>query len=422
MQRPWLWLLLVCYAGITHAQNPEYARRVIEQLCSEKMAGRGYVNEGDKKAADFIASEFDRLKLTSFNGNFRQEFGFPVIRFPGRMDVAVDDIALIPGEEFIINPGCPNVKGRFKIVYVDSATIDNTQQFNDFLAKPIRSKFLFLDAVKEAHLIHPERIAELREKTTAKGFIECNHEYLTWSVATEWDKYPVIQIKKGRLHAFLNEIELNIESQHAFHNTQNIIGYIPGKNAPDSFLVFTAHYDHLGMMGSETYFPGANDNAGGIAMLLDLADYFKQHPPEFSVAFMAFAGEEVGLFGSYYYTRNPLFPLSKISTLINLDLVTTGDLGLTVVNATEFPEAYAKLVNLNKMMGYLPDIQARGKAQNSDHYFFSEAGIRSFFFYLRGDYHQYHDIHDEASRITLSRYEQAFKLISSFAELMQFSY
>ncbi|MFA9213478.1 MAG: M28 family metallopeptidase, partial [Candidatus Methylacidiphilales bacterium] len=175
-----------------------------------------------------------------------------------------------------------------------------------------------------------------------------------------------------------------------------------------------AHYDHLGKFGP-AIFPGANDNASGIAMMLDLANNIVKNPLDFSVLFIAFAGEEAGLLGSYFYTENALVPLNKMALLINLDLMATGDKGLTAVNATEFPDEFKLLQNVNEQGSYLPTINPRGKAANSDHYYFTEAGVKSFFFYLMGDYHFYHDIDDKASAVTLSKYNEAYQLVYDFA-------
>jgi hypothetical protein len=68
---------------------------------------------------------------------------------------------------------------------------------------------------------------------------------------------------------------------------------------------------------------------------------------------------------------------------------------------------------------YLPTIAARGKAQNSDHYYFTEQGVKSFFFYLMGDYHYYHDVDDRAEALSLSKYNEAFKLITQFVKEYQ---
>jgi Zn-dependent M28 family amino/carboxypeptidase len=195
-----------------------------------------------------------------------------------------------------------------------------------------------------------------------------------------------------------------------------VIGYIKGSQYPDSFIVFSAHYDHLGMMGKWALFPGANDNASGVAMMLDIMHHYAKSKPKYSIAFMAFSGEEVGLFGSYYYTQHPLFDLRQISMLINLDLMGTGDKGMTVVNATLFPKEFQDIQVINLTKDYLPTVNPRGKAQNSDHYFFSENGVKAFYFYLMGEYHYYHDVYDLPEVLTLSKYNEAFKLIVDFTD------
>src|SRR5690606_25921598 len=123
-----------------------------------------------------------------------------------------------------------------------------------------------------------------------------------------------------RLDSNDRKITVEIQPEYRSHNARNVIGYIKGTAFPDSFIVFSAHYDHLGMMGKQALFPGANDNASGVAMMLDIMHHYKKNPPAYSVCFMAFAGEEAGLLGSYYYTEKPLFPLGQIAMLINLDL------------------------------------------------------------------------------------------------------
>ena len=181
------------------------------------------------------------------------------------------------------------------------------------------------------------------------------------------------------------------------------------------------HYDHLGGMGREVYFPGANDNASGIAMMLDMVHYFKANPPKYSVAFIGFAAEEAGLVGSFHWVNEAekLLPLAKIKFLINMDLMGSGDEGIMAVNGTVFSTAFDSLVAINHRNDFLPEVKARGKAANSDHYFFTEKGVPSFFFYLMGKYRHYHDIEDNAKNLRLSEfYDKAFKLVVNFTESM----
>lgn len=406
--------LCVCMAPIA-AQDTAYVKRLVKDLCSPEMAGRGYVNKGMQKAADYIKNEYKQAGLLSFGSDYFQSLGYRAIAFPGRVQVTIDDKELMPGEDFIVSPGCPVIRGGFNVLVVDSATIDDPTAFKAFEKTSFYKTFLVVDGLKGKKMIHAE-VAEkvLKNEYKAKGLIFANQEKLTWSVAMEWDRYPVIYLAKGALDLKPMHIDLWIESQANDYAVNNVVGYVKGTQYPDSFLVLTAHYDHLGMMGPFAQFPGANDNASGVAMMLDMMKKITKNPLPYSVAFMAFAGEEAGLIGSVYYTETPLFPLSKISMLINLDLMGTGDKGMTVVNATVFPEEFQQLQLLNLNKDYLPAVNARGKAANSDHYYFTEKGVKSFFFYLMGEYKYYHDINDAPEALTLSKYKEAFSLIYDF--------
>src|SRR5690606_21157411 len=156
------------------------------------------------------------------------------------------------------------------------------------------------------------------------------------------------------------------------YTSQNVIGQLKGTKYPDSVLVFSAHYDHLGKMGNNIYFPGANDNASGVAMLLNLAEHYSKNAPEKTIVFMAFGAEESGIIGSQFYTENPLFQLKQINFLINLDLLGTGEDGIQVVNGSVHQTHFDKLVEINNQKNLLKEIKIRGKAANSDHYWFSE--------------------------------------------------
>jgi Zn-dependent M28 family amino/carboxypeptidase len=171
-------------------------------------------------------------------------------------------------------------------------------------------------------------------------------------------------------------------------------------------------------MGTDAYFPGANDNASGTAMLLNLAKYYSkpENKPDYSIAFMSFSAEEVGLLGSKYYSENPLFPLKNIKFLINLDMVGTGSEGIKIVNSTVFKTEYDKLVKINEEKKYLKTISKRGEAANSDHYYFYKNGVRSFFIYTLGkEYKEYHNINDKPP-LPLTEYEDLFRLLRNFVK------
>src|SRR5690606_11631496 len=100
-------------------------------------------------------------------------------------------------------------------------------------------------------------------------------EKLTWSGATSQIPHAAITIEVDSTYKAFSSIAVDIQAKFfEAYESQNVIGYVEGRRN-DSLIVLVAHYDHLGMMGKEAIFPGANDNASGIAMLLNLAKHYK---------------------------------------------------------------------------------------------------------------------------------------------------
>lgn len=151
-------------------------------------------------------------------------------------------------------------------------------------------------------------------------------------------------------------------------------------------------------------------------MLLSLAKYYAQHRDSlrYSIAFIAFSGEEMGLLGSKYYTEHPLFPLSNIRFLVNMDIVGTGDEGIMVVNGAVYKSAFNDMVNINDRQHLLKVVKARGEAANSDHYFFYQAHVPSVFIYTMGGIKAYHDIYDRRETLPLTDFDEVFKLLRQF--------
>jgi len=375
-------ILFIIFANVASAQDSLFARRIVDTLTSKYFWGRGYTNDGMGKAARFIAQEFESYGLQPMAGkDYPQRFTFNVNTFPGKMEVTLNGVTLTPGKDFIVAPESHGAKAKGTLLQKDSVT--------------------FID---EANRI----IVVLKNK-------------LTWSVAQEAADYTLIEVDRKAIKDIPASISINIENKFVTNfKAANICGIVKGTVKPDSVMMFTAHYDHLGGMGSSTYFPGANDNASGMAMLLSLAKYYAAHPQPYTMAFMCFAGEEAGILGSKYYTENPLIPLSSIKFLINTDLAGTGGEGITVVNASVYPRQFELLKQVNAKGNYLVKVYSRGKAANSDHYWFTEKGVPAFFIYTMGGIKAYHDVFDVSKTLPLNEYNDLFKLIIGFnAELMK---
>ena len=374
-----LFCVLCLFVVFCEAQDTTYARQIIKKLTSRELLGRGYVNNGVNKAADFIAKEIKQIGLQKFGKSYSQPYSFAVNTFPSTITVSVDSKPLTAGKHYLIEPTATTTKAGYQLFKTDSVT------------------YQAIDGRQTA----PLKVI-LKKK-------------LTYTVATHTQSITTIELLKDSFPKELSAIEVQFENKFfPKFKCQNIVGYIKGTQLPDSFLVFTAHYDHLGAMGKEAYFPGANDNASGVSVLLNLAKYFKSHPVKYSVAFIFFSGEEAGLLGSKYYSEHPLFPLQKIKFLTNLDLLGTGDDGAMVVNASVFTSVFEKLNSINNEQHYLKQLKKRGKAANSDHYWFTEKGVPSFFIYTMGGIQAYHDIYDIEKTLPLTDYVDACKLFIEF--------
>ena len=409
--------LQLLFPFLIFCQDIEYAREVIKTLCSPSFHGRGYVYFGDKIAANYIRQELNKFETKNFNNNYYQQFNISINTFPSSIFISIDNDTLSPGEDYLVSSSSNSCYGTYDLIWLDKEIILNEAKLKSFFFEDYSNNFIVVDTAG----INDNELKKKIEAITslnlfkAKGIIEIFDKKLTYFHSQEVKSFPLILIERDKLPPGSKSIEINIKNKHyKNYETQNIIGYIEGET--DSFIVFTAHYDHLGRMGANTYFPGANDNASGTAMALNLAKHYSnlEKKPKYSIAYMFFSAEEAGILGSKYYTENPLFPLSKIKFLINLDLVGTGDDGIKIVNGSVLIKEFDQLVAINNEKNYLKEVSPRGEAKNSDHYFFYENGVRAFFIYTLGGISEYHNIYDKAETLPLTEYNDLFRLLTDF--------
>jgi aminopeptidase YwaD len=400
------------------AQDTLYARYVIGKLTSKEFSGRGYVNGGLHKAADFISAQFDSLHLQKFNNSYFQKFSYDVNIFPGKVELKINGQKLIAGKDFIVEAVSGSNNGEYKVSVLNKVP-KTVYEIRSFFKTDFSSKVLLADITETGDSARKFISMLKREQFPGDdkpaAIIVKEYKKLTMDIEGNSIAYPVFTVMADAIDKEIKSVSFEVENK-LLHNYEaaNLVGYVKGTAQPDSFLVISAHYDHLGMMGQDVYFPGANDNASGVSLMLSLAKYYAKHPAKYSVVFIAFAAEEVGLLGSKYYTEHPLFALSKIKFLINLDLLGTGEEGMMAVNATEFPEQFHLLDSINTEKKYLVKLGQRGKAMNSDHYWFTEKGVPSFFFYTMGGIQAYHDINDKAETLPLAEFADVFRLIVDF--------
>ena len=418
-----LLLISVIFLNLTViSQNLESTKEIVEILSSPQYEGRGYVNNGVNKAADFIKNKIQNIGVKPFGKSYFQNLTFNINTFPSTVEVLLDSQALIPGIDFIVGNETPTTKNKYSLFIPDSITL------NDYNA--LVEKLFWKDLKNTALVINYKYVNHdtiLKKKYTTLlstnefklgAIIEAVSGNLAWGVRTTQKNFPMIKISESSLPKDAKEITINIKSKYIKNfKTKNIAGYIEGKDK-DKFIVLTAHYDHLGKMGKNVYIPGASDNASGTAMLIDIADYFSKNKPQYSVAFIWFTGEEAGLLGSFHYVKNPLFDLSKIKAVINIDIIGTGDKGMAVINGKT--EGYEKIFNtfveINNEGNLLEEIRPVHETKNSDHYPFSKEGILAVFVHTLGGNAYYHNVKDLPATLSWAGYNSIFTIITKFIE------
>lgn len=215
----------------------------------------------------------------------------------------------------------------------------------------------------------------------------------------------------------------NTYTQSFFFNTgreqrimgTNLYGYIKGKT--DSFIVISAHYDHIGVRKSpnseDSIYNGADDNASGVAGLLAMAKYFEAHPPKHNLIFAAFDAEEMGLRGSKDFVARLPVPATRILMDLNMDMISHNDKELYVCGTYHYPQltplvkAAAAKSKVALLMGHDKPAPAHDDwTGQSDQGPFHQMKIPFLYFGVE-DHPDYHKASDEFSRINPSFFYQA---------------
>jgi len=411
-------LIIFLIAAVSSFAQVEDAKRVVKQLCSPEFHGRGYVNGGDSIAAEYIASEFQKAGLHNLTPGYFQYFSFPVNTFPGKAEFFANGQKLVVGKDIIVDPASPSYDGLLKYTILPASTILDADKVIEKLQQAMSGETCNSIAI-DFRNVHPDTFKIIKdfqyELVQFVPVIIITDKNFVWSVADKQLAHPIFELQSAIADGTPIQVKLDAVLNKE-HRTKNVIGYLPSAKNTKKTIVFTAHYDHLGRLGQETYFPGANDNASGTAMLIALANYFRQHPVDYNILFIAFAGEEIGLLGSKYYVENPVKPLKEISFLLNLDIFGSGEDGVTVVNGSVFLEHFDLLTAINEEKQLLTQIKSRGYAANSDHYWFTDAGVPSFFIYTIGLNRHYHDTSDTFENLSFAEVNDLTTLLATFIE------
>uniref|UniRef100_UPI004048C0FD M28 family metallopeptidase n=1 Tax=Algoriphagus sp. TaxID=1872435 RepID=UPI004048C0FD len=197
--------------------------------------------------------------------------------------------------------------------------------------------------------------------------------------------------RKIDFQGFTTEMVLNtsIAVEATYNVSKNVVAKITGKKAPEEVIIYTAHWDHLGIGKADetgdSIYNGALDNASGTAALLALAKAFKTDAqPDRTVVFLSVTAEEQGLWGSAYYAQQPIYPKEKTVANINMDGINPygkmKDVSVIGVGQSEMEDLLdEELKKLGRYAAPEPNPVA-GYYFRSDHFNFAKIGIPALYF------------------------------------------
>ena len=276
--------------------NTAEVERIEKILSADDMQGRKTFTPGIDKAADFIAGEFAKSKLGYF-GNATNYF---------------QDILMLKAKPLDLNGTLDNEPLNSSNVAANTTMADlHLESLKDYDFN--KTVFPLFDKDKNLLILvdtaHAGRFARMKRFAGNAKFAS-----------------PVSQIFILTANLNPTSIHLHVKNELTEQKLKNVVGVIPGKSKKDEYVVFAGHYDHLGIgkpdAKGDSIYNGANDDAAGTTAVMMLAKYFsEQKNNERTLIFVAFTAEEIGGYGSRYFSKqlNP----DKVMAMFNIEMIGT---------------------------------------------------------------------------------------------------
>ena len=315
MKKIVLSVAVLCSNFVVNAQsinkiiNEKEVTRIEKILSDDAMQGRRTFTPGIEKASCFIESEFKKIGLQPFNGakNYRQEFSMSESKnVASKVQIDGKTIENSQIVSFSYQPGVSfTEKSGIEVVKI-SAGDKFGQKFYEYY----QSKKNLLVLVDPSFNSRLKNVGEIQQISASPG-----------------EKTVVFVFGITEAHNFSVELTNTVTKK----TLNNVVGVLPGKSKPDEYVVFSGHYDHLGVGSpaegvphdaTDSIYNGANDDAAGSTAVIMLAKYFKElHNNERTIIFTTFVAEEIGGYGSQYFSKQ-LAP-EKVIAMFNLEMIGT---------------------------------------------------------------------------------------------------
>jgi peptidase M28-like protein len=434
--------------------TPDDLKKHLYVVAGKEMEGRETATPGQKKAAAYIESQFKSIGLKPGNQNSYQ-LPYPVLQDSLlATSINVNDKSFDLDKDFAVNIGQnqPINKNFTEVVFVGNGVSDSTH--DDYKGMNVRGKLVIMLAgagnqgqgrggfgnqMAKLTAAQKNGVAAIllvggtfprTQKTNPKGNMylgvtrnplpnqfSVSENIVRAIMGDDYDKVKAGTIEPKSYNA---KVALNFDKKVTNLESSNVVGVLEGSDLKDQFVFITAHYDHLGKRGDSVIFYGADDDGSGTVSVLEIAEAFAKakkagHGPRRTMVFMTVSGEEKGLWGSNYYTNNPIFPLDKTTVDLNIDMI--GRVDATRKQGDSMNYVY--VVGDDKVS---TDLKTISEAVNnkftkleldykfndpkdpnriyfrSDHYNFAVKGVPIIFYYdgmLGADYHRPTDTPDK---------------------------
>lgn len=297
--------LLSFSQGINKVISVAEVSRIEKILSSDTMEGRKIFTAGIDKAGDFIAKEFAKNKLHFFEKNKTYFQDFWMVKTIPVLSLLVLDRDTITNDRYFINTTDSFINYN-SLEGIETIRIGKATNFSKTIQQLLDTNKNLLVLIDTAHATSFKRLKKYLDRP---HFTTAIHQVFILTTITA----P---------HFFhLTVINSLVEKQ-----LKNVIGILPGKRKKQEYVIFSSHYDHLGIgepnAAKDSIYNGANDDASGTTAVIMLSRYFSQQKNnERTIIFVAFTAEETGGFGSQYFSKQ--LAANKIMAMCNIEMVGT---------------------------------------------------------------------------------------------------
>ena len=473
--------------NVTAQENPApkaavspvtYANTITEQelkdhlftYASDEFKGRDTGTESEKMATDYLSNAYKEMGISAAAGEMNYLQKVPLVRYglpTGKVILNGQEFAI--GNDIFSASGIYNgefqavfagygietdtysdytnldVNGKAVIIkagepknddgtYVISGTLEKSDWSNwrETLQSRIKiatdkgaQAVIYLDDEFKSRL---QRRYEYMQKAGHDGQLSLVKEEMDKNVLFASEQILTQLFPQGTSGEIAMKVDGNLNSSEV--NSNNVVAFIKGKTKPNEYIVISAHLDHVGVNAEGEIFNGADDDGSGTVAILEIAEAFKKaaeegNGPDRSIVFLHVTGEEKGLFGSEYYTSNPIFPLENTLADLNIDMIGRID------PKREGDRNYIYLIGSDKLSTELHEISEevnREYAQieldytyndkndpnrfyyRSDHYNFAKNNV-PVIFYFNGTHDDYHRPSDTPDKINYDLLANRAKLV-----------